>query len=62
MFLIHQQYSNLILDSKEVEYVPRLLDIPEGKLCLVVGTVYMDMPLKPNILRELTDQVKFHAS
>ena len=27
-------------------------------LCYIVGTVYMDMPLKPNILEDITKEVK----
>ncbi|KAJ3044134.1 hypothetical protein HDV00_003238 [Rhizophlyctis rosea] len=33
---------------------PRVLDVKTGKVCFVVGTVYVDMPLKPNILDEVT--------
>ncbi|KXS19726.1 hypothetical protein M427DRAFT_52608 [Gonapodya prolifera JEL478] len=35
-------------------HVPRILDIPRGSLCWVVGTVYVEMALKPNILDEVT--------
>jgi hypothetical protein len=31
-------------------HVKRLLEVENGKLCYVVGTVYVDMPLKPNVL------------
>ena len=33
--------------------VPRVLDVVKGQLCLVIGTVYMDMPLKPNVLEDI---------
>lgn len=33
--------------------VPRVLDVLKGKPCFVVGTVYMDMPLKPNVLEDI---------
>ncbi|RXW24178.1 hypothetical protein EST38_g1656 [Candolleomyces aberdarensis] len=33
--------------------VPRVLEVTKGKLCYIVGTVYMDMPLKPNVLEDL---------
>ncbi|KAF8273876.1 DNA polymerase alpha/epsilon subunit B-domain-containing protein [Lactarius quietus] len=33
--------------------VPRVLDVIKGKPCFVVGTVYMDMPLKPNVLEDI---------
>ncbi|KAG0661844.1 hypothetical protein C6P46_003735 [Rhodotorula mucilaginosa] len=34
-------------------HVKRLLEVENGKLCYVVGTVYVDMPLKPNVLEDL---------
>ncbi|EMD38621.1 hypothetical protein CERSUDRAFT_123186 [Gelatoporia subvermispora B] len=34
-------------------YVPRVLDVNKGQLCFIIGTVYMDMPLKPNVLEDL---------
>jgi DNA polymerase delta subunit 2 len=33
--------------------VPRVLDVVKGQLCFVIGTVYMDMPLKPNVLEDV---------
>ncbi len=33
--------------------IPRVLDVDKGQLCLIIGTVYMDMPLKPNILENI---------
>ncbi|KAJ5579937.1 uncharacterized protein N7459_005922 [Penicillium hispanicum] len=36
--------------------VDRVLDVRQGELCWVAGTVYMDMPLKPNILDDLTKE------
>ncbi|KAJ3344056.1 hypothetical protein HDU93_003219 [Gonapodya sp. JEL0774] len=35
-------------------HIPRILDIPNASLCWVVGTVYVEMALKPNILDEVT--------
>ncbi|RMZ91585.1 hypothetical protein DV736_g1173, partial [Chaetothyriales sp. CBS 134916] len=34
--------------------VDRVLDVRQGQLCWVVGTIYMDMPLKPNILEDIS--------
>ncbi|KAG6334004.1 hypothetical protein ID866_5087 [Astraeus odoratus] len=34
-------------------HVPRVLDVEKSKLCWILGTVYMDMPLKPNVLEDL---------
>jgi hypothetical protein len=33
--------------------VSRVLDVVKGQLCFVIGTVYMDMPLKPNVLDDI---------
>ncbi|KAF8964036.1 DNA polymerase subunit delta-2 [Flammula alnicola] len=33
--------------------VPRVLEVEKGKLCYVIGTVYMDMPLKPNVMEDI---------
>ncbi|KZV65840.1 hypothetical protein PENSPDRAFT_111792 [Peniophora sp. CONT] len=33
--------------------VPRVLEVTKGQLCFIVGTVYMDMPLKPNVLEDI---------
>ena len=30
----------------------------QGELCWVAGTVYMDMPLKPNILDDISKDVR----
>lgn len=36
----------------------RVLDVRQGELCWVAGTVYMDMPLKPNILDDISKDVR----
>lgn len=33
--------------------VDRVLDVRQGHLCWVTGTVYMEMPLKPNVLEDI---------
>ncbi|KDR73479.1 hypothetical protein GALMADRAFT_141966 [Galerina marginata CBS 339.88] len=33
--------------------IPRVLEVEKGRLCYVVGTVYMDMPLKPNVMEDI---------
>lgn len=38
--------------------VERVLDVRQGELCWVAGTIYMDLPLKPNILDDLTKEVE----
>lgn len=37
--------------------VERVLDVRQGELCWVSGTVYMDMRLKPNILEDVSKDV-----
>ena len=37
--------------------VERVLDVRQGELCWVVGTVYMDMVLKPNVLDDIGKEV-----
>ncbi|GAA5892090.1 hypothetical protein JCM6882_005692 [Rhodosporidiobolus microsporus] len=39
--------------STPPQHVNRLLEIENGQLCYVMGTVYVDMPLKPNVLEDL---------
>lgn len=34
--------------------VESILNLPEGKECLAIGTIYKDMKLKPNVLSEYT--------
>jgi hypothetical protein len=38
--------------------VPRVLDVEKGQLCYIVGTVYMDMPLKPNVMEDIARDVR----
>ncbi|KAF7965129.1 hypothetical protein HWV62_45531 [Athelia sp. TMB] len=35
------------------ELVERVLEVVKGQLCWVIGTVYMDMRLKPNVLEDI---------
>ncbi|KAG8408088.1 DNA polymerase delta small subunit Cdc1 [Metarhizium acridum] len=50
-----------MIGGEEVKRVERVLDVRQGELCWVAGTVYMEMPLKPNILedvsKDLTDNL-----
>jgi len=34
-----------------------VLDVRQGQLCWVAGTVYMDMPLKPSVLEDVAKDV-----
>ena len=35
-----------------VPYVDKILDLKQGVECVLIGTIYKDMKLKPNILDE----------
>lgn len=39
--------------QSEPLHVARVLDVIKSQLCWVIGTVYMDMPLKPNVLEDI---------
>ncbi|KAL1742800.1 DNA polymerase alpha/epsilon subunit B-domain-containing protein [Schizophyllum fasciatum] len=34
-------------------HVPRVLEVSKAKLCYIVGTVYMEMPLKPSVMEDI---------
>ena len=45
------------LDSK-AKHVEKVLDVQQGEISYLVGTVYIDMKLKPNILNDITKDVR----
>jgi DNA polymerase delta subunit 2 len=45
------------LGGETAKYVDRVLDVRQGELCWVVGTVYMEMNLKPNVLDDISKEV-----
>ena len=52
-----EAWSDTMIAEARAEQVERVLDIRQGELCWVVGTVYMDMSLKPNILEDVSKDV-----
>ena len=48
--------------GEKVRHVDRVLDVRQGELCWVAGAVFMDMPLKPNILDDISKDVRVHAT
>jgi DNA polymerase delta subunit 2 len=42
--------------GEPAQKVERVLDVRQGQLCWVAGTIYMDLALKPNILDELSKE------
>ncbi len=47
-------WSDFNLGNDTAKQVQRVLDVRQGELCWVTGTVYVDMPLKPNILDDIS--------
>ncbi|KAI5777676.1 DNA polymerase delta subunit 2 [Geopyxis carbonaria] len=47
-------WSDFVIGDEVAHAVDRVLDVRQGELCWVTGTVYMDMPLKPNILEDIS--------
>lgn len=45
------------IGGERAKRVDRVLDVRQGELCWVAGTVYMDMKLKPNILEDVSKDV-----
>ena len=46
-------FGDVIIGGEPAQKVERVLDVRQGELCWITGTVYMDMPLKPNILEDV---------
>ncbi|KAF2206078.1 hypothetical protein GQ43DRAFT_436499 [Delitschia confertaspora ATCC 74209] len=44
------------LAGEKARRVDRVLDVRQGELCWVIGTVYMELSMKPNILDDLTKE------
>ncbi|KAH7132069.1 DNA polymerase alpha/epsilon subunit B-domain-containing protein [Dendryphion nanum] len=44
------------LGNEKAIKVDRVLDVRQGELCWVIGTVYMEMSLKPNILDDISKE------
>lgn len=52
-----EAWDGLEIGGERVKKVDRVLDVRQGQLCWVVGTVYVDMALKPNILEDVINDV-----
>lgn len=55
-------WEDFSIGGETVQQVERVLDVRQGKLCWVAGTIYMDMPLKPNILEDISKDVSGFAA
>ncbi|KAI5812389.1 DNA polymerase alpha/epsilon subunit B-domain-containing protein [Pyronema omphalodes] len=45
------------VDGQKARPVTKALDVRPGEICWVTGTIYMDMPLKPNILEDIQKEM-----
>jgi len=52
------KWSGMTIAGQKAKHVDRVLDVRQGELGWVVGTVYMDLPLKPNVLEDLARDVR----
>ncbi|KAI9842301.1 MAG: hypothetical protein M1838_003184 [Thelocarpon superellum] len=52
--IAQEAWEGFQIAGEAVRRVDRVLDVRQGELCWVTGTVYMDMPLKPNILDDIS--------
>ena len=55
--LAEAEWEDTVIGGEQAKRVDRVLDIRQGELCYVTGTVYMDMRLKPNILEDVSKDV-----
>ena len=46
-------WADTVIGGEPAKQVERVLDVRQGELCWVIGTVYMEMPLKPNVLDDV---------
>ncbi|KAF2854742.1 DNA polymeras-like protein subunit delta-2 [Plenodomus tracheiphilus IPT5] len=49
-------WSDFELGGEKATFVERVLDVRQGELCWIVGTVYMEMALKPNVLDDISKE------
>lgn len=47
-------WEGTVIGGETAKKADRVLDVRQGELCWVVGTVYVDMSLKPNILDDVS--------
>lgn len=54
-----EAWDGTVIGGEPVKKADRVLDIRQGELCWVSGTVYMEMALKPNILEDVSKDVRW---
>lgn len=55
--IAEEAWDGFQIAGETVRKVDRVLDVRQGELCWVAGTIYMEMPLKPNILDDISKDV-----
>lgn len=56
------EWDDLSVGKEKARRVDRVLDVRQGELCYVAGTIYVDMPLKPNVMDDVSKDVSiFHS-
>lgn len=50
----HRDWDSLEIAGEQARSVERVLDVRQGELVWVAGTIFADLPLKPNILEEIS--------
>lgn len=56
-----EAFQDIVVGGETAKKVERVLDVRQGELCWVAGTVYMDMPFKPSILDDVSKDVSARA-
>jgi DNA polymerase delta subunit 2 len=54
--MAHSAWDDFELGGQKAQFVERVLDVRQGELCWVVGTVFMDMAAKPNVLDDISKE------
>lgn len=54
--LATEAWEDLEIAGEHAQKVERVLDVRQGQLCWVAGTIYMDLPLKPDILEDISKE------
>lgn len=50
------------MDGMKAIQKDRILQVNQGEICWVVGTLYLSMHLKPDVLQDLTREVSMDIS
>ncbi|KAF2094049.1 hypothetical protein NA57DRAFT_47155 [Rhizodiscina lignyota] len=54
--IAQEAWADFKIAGESPRRVDRVLDVRQGELCWMAGTVYMEMPLKPNVLDDISKE------